>query len=609
MMPPGKKAVEMPVTMAVPIEHKGMGVGKRWLIRIAVILIILFLFWTWIGSIFGEKIPDVSDGSVLVMSNYGRVVEYNRNKLPLPFLHTHNDTLLDMMYSLKKASVDDRIRGVVIKFGFFDVGIAQAQDIRDEILLYKKSGKKIYAFASAYSMLDYYMASACDKVYLMPQGMIDMRGVLLSKTFYKGLMDKLGIKAEFVRIENYKTAPTVYTEYEMTTFDREQRGLILDTYIEVITSSIAASRGIQKPSVLNMLDSGILFGKTAKKEKLIDDNLYLDQVIDLFKNKDEKEQIVVNDKDYRRIPAEEVGLNEGPAIAIVYACGAITDGEDSVDFQSGETIGGDTLAEQLYEAKRDSRIKAVILRVDSPGGSGTASEVILRAVEELKEAGKPVIVSMGNVAASGGYYISCLADKIVAQPTTITGSIGIFAGKFDMSGFYSKIGIKKDILKRGKYSDIFTETRPATKDEITLVYNVINDFYQGFLAHVAKGRSKTTDEIDKIGRGRVWSGADAKKVGLVDELGGFNTAVDIAKKMAHIEPEEKISIILFPKRKSFFQILFGGKGDETVKYSSDMVYARLLPNELRETIGLLGLFNGSRNYKIYALMPYMLHFE
>jgi protease-4 len=604
-----KNVTELPETIPAPPERRYSGSGRRWLVRIIVIAVILFLIWIWIGSIFSTKIPKVKDGSVLVMSNYGQIVEYNRNMLPMPFIHANRETLLDMLFSLKKAAVDDRIRGVVFKFGLFNVGMAQAQDIRDEILQFKKSGKKIYAFASAYSMTDYFIASACDKVFLMPMGMIDLRGAMISKTYYKGLLDKLGIKAEFVRIENYKTAPTVYTEYEMTSYDREQRGAILDTYIEVMANSISESRGIQKTAVLNLSDTGIIFGQTARKDKLIDDFRHLDQVINLFKNKNEKEQPVINDSDYRRIPAEKVGLNEGPEIALVYASGAITDGEDSTDFQSGETTGSDTLAEQLHEAKQDSRIKAVVFRVDSPGGSGTASEVILRAVQELKEAGKPVVVSMGNVAASGGYYISCLADKILAQPTTITGSIGIFAGKFDMSGFYSKIGINKQILKRGKYADIFTETRPATKDEMTLVYNLINEFYQGFLAHVAEGRGKSSSDIDKIGRGRVWSGADALKVGLVDELGGINAAVETAKKLAKIKPEQQVRLILYPKRKSFFEILFGGEGDETVRISEDTFYARILPEEFRETLGTLRLFAQAKNFQIFAMMPYILRIE
>jgi protease-4 len=604
-----KNALELPETIPVPPERRYSGSGRRWLVRITVIAVLLFLIWIWIGSIFAPKIPKVKDGSVLVMSNYGPIVEYNRNMLPVPFVHTNRETLLDMLFSLKKAAADKRIRGVVFKFGMFDVGMAQAQDIHDEILQYRKSGKKIYAFASAYSMVDYFIASACDKVFLMPQGMVDMRGVMISKTYYKGLFDKLGIKAEFVRIENYKTAPTVYTEYEMTPYDREQRGAILDTYIEVMTGAVAESRGIKKTSVLNILDTGIISGQTARKEKLIDDFLHLDQVTNLFKNKDEKELSVIDDSDYRRIPAEEVGLNEGPEIALVYAAGTITDGKDSTDFLTGETIGGDTLAEQLHEAKRDYRIKAVVLRVDSPGGSGTASEVILRAVQELKEAGKPVIVSMGNVAASGGYYISCLADKIVAQPNTITGSIGIFAGKFDMSGFYSKIGINKQILKRGKYADIFTETRPSTKEEMTLVYNYINEFYQGFLAHVAEGRGKKPSDIDKIGRGRVWSGTDALKVGLVDELGGIDVAVETAKKLAKIKPERQVRLILYPKRKSFFEILFGGEGDETVRISEDVFYAGILPRELREAAGSIRLFANAKNFQIFAMMPYILRIE
>lgn len=608
-MAPRKKTEEIPITAPAPMDYGKSRPGKHWLVRIIVIALVIFLLWTWITSIFKQKLPEVKDGSVLVMANYGEIAEYNRNELPLPLMHSRNETLLDILYSLKKAAVDERIRGVVFKFGLFNAGIAQAQDIRDEIMLYKKSGKKIYAFSSAYSTIDYYMASACDKVFLMPQGMIDMRGVSMSKTYYKGLFDKLGIKAEFVRIENYKTAPTVWTEYEMTSYDKEQRGAILDTYVNVMTNSIAESRGISKQAVSDIIDTGILFGKTAAERKLIDGTLHLDQAVKLFKSKDEKAENIIFDEEYRRIPAEEVGLNDGPAIALVYAAGAITDGEDSTDLQSGETIGSDTLSAQLHAAMKDTRVKAVVLRVDSPGGSGTASEVILRAVQELREAGKPVIVSMGNVAASGGYYISCLADKIVAQPTTLTGSIGIFAGKFDLSGFYSKIGLNKQTLKRGKYADIYTDTRPATKDEMKLVYDAIADFYQGFIAHVAKGRGKTTEEIDKIGRGRVWSGIDAQKIGLVDELGGINKAVEIAKKMAKIKPEQQTRLILFPARKSLFDILFSGKGDETVKMTVNDTYMELLPKEVKESIGILGLFSGKHSFKIYALMPYLIHVE
>lgn len=608
-MAPRKNEVVLPQTMPVPPEHRYHGTGRRWFVRLIVVVVIIFLLWLWVTSIFSPKIPGVKDGSVLVMSNYGQIVEYNRNMLPVPFMHAEHETLLDMLFSLKKAAADSRIRGVVFAFGNFSAGMAQAQDLRDEILKYKKSGKKIYAFASVYSMSDYYIASACDKVFLMPQGLVDFRGVVLTKTFYKGLLDKLGIKAEFVRIENYKTAPTVYTESEMTSYDIEQRGAILDTYIDTMTGSVAQSRGIDKAAVSKLMDTGMISTKSALKEKLIDESLYLDQVADLFKDKDEKEQKVIDDREYRRIPAEKIGLNDGPAIALVYAAGAITDGEDSTDFQSGETIGGDTLAGQLHEAKHDSRIKAVVLRVDSPGGSGTASEVILRAVQELKEAHKPVVVSMGNVAASGGYYISCLADKIVAQPNTITGSIGIFAGKFDMSGFYTKIGLHKQVLKRGKYADIYTETRPATKEEMQLVYDFINEFYQGFVAHVAEGRGKKPAEIDKIGRGRVWSGSDALKIGLVDELGGINEAVETAKKLAKIKPEEQVRLILYPKRKSLFEVLFGGSGDETVKISGDAIYAKILPAEFREAASLLKLFSGAENFKVFALMPYTLRIE
>jgi protease-4 len=243
------------------------------------------------------------------------------------------------------------------------------------------------------------------------------------------------------------------------------------------------------------------------------------------------------------------------------------------------------------------------MRVDSPGGSGTASERIARGMAMIQESGKPVVVSMGGVAASGGYYISAGADKIVAQNATITGSIGIFAGRFDFSGLYKKIDLKKETIKIGKYADIFDETRPATEDELNLIRKIIGDFYDGFLKHVSKGRKISEEQVNAIGRGRVWSGKDARENKLVDEIGGINKAIEVAKELSGIKPEEDIHLVLYPDRKSFFQILFSQKGKRTIRVDAQSILDDIIPPELMEifnTIRLLALKDNS--YHLYMMM-------
>jgi protease-4 len=595
-------------TKPVQIQHRRPGRWGRRIIGIAIVVILFFLVWSWISSIFEEKVPKVPEDSVLVLAAYGPVVEYNRNVLSIPFLTQKNETLLDMIYSLKKAAVDNRIRGVVFKLGHFQVGAAQAKDLRDAILDYRKSNKKIYAYCEVYSTLHYYIASACDEVYLMPQGVVDMRGIAISRIFVKGTMDKLGIKAQFVRIREYKTAPTMFTEYKMTEHDIEQRNALLDTIFDEITDSVAEARGMTANAVKEIINIGSLRAEIAKEKKIIDDNLYLDEVIDKFKGEDEEYQKVIWHSEYKRVPAEEVGLNRGPVIAIVYATGNVVDGKDSSDAM-GENMGSDTLTRQLNLARLNKNVKAVVFRIDSPGGSGMASEAILRGIQKLKESKKPVVASMGNVAASGGYYIACQADRIVAQPTTVTGSIGIFAGKFDLSGFYQMIGLNKQIIKRGKYADLYTETRPAKEEEMNFAYNIIQDFYRVFLKRVSEGRGKTAEEINEIGRGHVWSGKDARKIGLVDELGGINRSIEVAKELAGIEPEEEIRIKLYPDRKGFWDIIFSRKGKDTVKGSEISLLAELFPEELQELAGLIRLFKSAERFKVFALMPYKIEIK
>ncbi len=582
---------------------------RRLLTTLAVVFILFWLISSWIGSIFEEKIPEVEENSVLLINPYGPVVEYNRNYISFPYLKVENETLLDFLFSLKKAAVDSRIEGVVIKFDRFFSGMAQATEMRNAILKFRESGKKIYAYADTYTFTNYYIASACDKVFIMPQGMAVLNGMSSRRIYLKETLAKLGIKAQFVKIREYKSAPERFTEATPTRSSREQTEAYLDSFYNEYLDSIAESRGVEKEKLSQYMSSKFdreSFGEKSLMEtlfdlKLFDEEKYLHEVVELFKDEQEERQKIVEHKDYKKIPAAELGLNKGPRIALVYATGAIIDGKDVVDSMGAEYMGSDTLAAELRKIRTDKNIKGVVLRVDSPGGSGIASELILHEIERIRQAKKPVVVSMGNVAASGGYYISCLGDKIFAQPTTITGSIGIFAGKFDMSGLYEKIGLNKIVIKRGRYADILTETREATEDELNLIYRLIEDFYKTFLARVAEGRGKSAEEIHKIARGRVWSGRDAKKVGLIDEFGGIEEAINEVKKLAKIPEEQDVHIKLFPPRKSLVDMLLGNPGKDTIRANgTGALMKNMLPPEYIQAFSLLQMFNNT-GFKIYAM--------
>lgn len=605
------KGEVLPQTQPATVSASFFKKHKRLLTILAVFLILFLLIRGWIGSMFEAQIPEVPYDSVLIISAYGPVVEYNKNIVLFPYTKYEHETLLDLIYSLKKAAVDERIEGVVIKFGQFSMGAAQAAEMRDAILSYKKSGKKIYAYSHFYSITDYYIASACDKVYTMPQGIVDLRGLSMTRTYIKDTLGKLGIKAQFVKIDEYKSAPEMFIENKGTKRDREQRMAFLNAVFDEYVTSISMARGIEKDEFTRLLEEGFAQDLLSDKKlsdllidrNIIDDVKYLNEVVNLFKDKKEKTQKAVWHKIYKRIPAEEVGLNQGPVIALVYATGTIVDGLDHADHLGGESAGSDTLSQQLRKARVDENVKAVVIRVDSPGGSGTASEAILHEINRIKDAGKPVVVSMGNVAASGGYYIACQADKIVAQPTTLTGSIGIFAGKFDMSGFYKMIGVNRETIKRGKYADFFSDARPATEDEMRFLHGLIKDFYDTFIQRVADGRGKTTEEVNKIGRGRIWSGVDAKNNGLVDELGGMDRAIEIAGELAGIK-DEQVHLKLFPARKNLIEVLLGQAGKNTIKSGwASIPYLKFIPEEAYKILSLLYLFAGKEGFRIYALMP------
>lgn len=585
-------------------------IGKTGLYHLAVNILIVLVSTSCINinvGCPGEGVPDLEGKNILVLEANGEVPECNRGGLSFESLgRSGKTTLIDMIYSLKKAAVDEKIAGVIAKFDGWSVGWAQAEDLRDAIKSFKKSGKPIYAFAKVYDNKSYFIACACDKVYLMPQGLVSLTGISATTTHIKRLLDKFGIKVEYVRIGKYKTAPEMFGEEALTPANEEQISRYIDTIYNELLKGIAEDRHQDLDKLKTQLEEGFKSYSTGMVDAgLIDGFLHFDEVTAMF----EKGSIpvhMVSHLDYQKIPAEDLGLNDGPEIAVIFATGPINQGKDSTNFFSGgQAMGSDTMEGYIKAAREDKDIKAIVLRVDSPGGDGFASEAILRQIV-LARKSKPVVISMGNVAASGGYYISALADEILAQPETLTGSIGVFFATYNMKDLYNKIGVNKQTMKRGKFADLFNSSREITPEEREIGQKQIQDFYGRFIALVAEGRKTTSDEIDKIAQGRIWSGTDAKDNGLIDELGGLEAALNRAKVLAKIPANQQIRLILYPARKSLCDMIMNKPGDNTIAVGLMEGIISSLPAEAVKVLGYAENFLNGRNSPVMAMMPFMI---
>jgi len=398
--------------------------------------------------------------------------------------------------------------------------------------------------------LEYYVASACDRIILHPLGWLGINGIGGYIPFFKNALDKLGVKAEFEHVEEYKTAYNMFTEAGFTPAHREEMESLYTDLFEQYVSAAAKARGKSPEEFRALITKAFFQGDQARKAGLVDDCLYEDQLQRLLRP-DEERIARVRFEDYSRINPASLGLETGHKVALIYGVGPIITGEGFV-----EVMGGSTVARWIRSAREDSSIAAIVFRVDSPGGSSVGSDVIWREITLAKKV-KPVVVSMSDLAGSGGYWIAMAATKIVAQPQTLTGSIGVLAGKISFSGLLSKIGVTAERLAYGEKSDIFSPFRPFTADEKRLLKDQILWTYDQFLSKVADGRSMTKEDVNKVGRGRVWTGRQARDLRLVDELGGLTTAVGLAKKLAGISPDEEVKFVVWPKKRTFWESLFG----------------------------------------------------
>ena len=557
--------------------------------------------------------PDVDNNSVLVLNVSGDLPDYvPEEPVMKAFGIQQKQSFTSLLTQLRKAKVDKRISAVVLDINFPSIGWGKADELRDAIKDFRSSGKPAYAYMEIGSNREYYVATAADKIYLPPSGDLYINGFAAEAMFYKGSLDKLGIEADVIQIgPKYKNAPDQYTKKEMGEGQREVINALLDEYYGRMTNAIAEARNKSVDDVKGMIDAAPYNAVQAKQLGLIDDAIYRNQVDDLLKTqfgyKQDDKLKTVSGSQYREVPSDSLGLNNGDRVAVIFASGAINVGRSGGGPLDGDMVGSDTIVEAVNKAADDKSIKAIVLRVDSPGGSALASDLMWNALENAK-AKKPLVVSMSDVAASGGYYIACNANKIVAEPSTITGSIGVFLGKPVMRGFYDWLGVSNEYVMRGKNAGIFRETEHWTDAERAKMVEQANSIYfDSFVPKVAQGRNKSVEEVNAIGQGRVWTGTQGKANGLVDEFGGLERAIQIAKELANLPADKDVRRVVLPEPKPFFETFFGSEASSDAStQKAQQAILDSMPEDMRRAFRFANLLDRMKRGEAMLLLPFEL---
>jgi protease-4 len=514
--------------------------------------------------------PSIPSNAVLTMSIGGDLAELPPSDVVAYVRGARTPTVRSIVDDLRKAKVDGRISAVMVKLtGFSTPYWGKLQEIRDALIDFRTSKKPVYAYLEAGGDRDYYVATAADKVFLMPTSPLDLAGMAQYEVFLRGLLDKFGVYPDLHHIGEYKTFSNTFTEKGFTSAHREMDMSMTRDLFDQVIRGVAGGRGKTEPDVRTLIDQGPFLPQEAKDAGLIDDLAYEDQVMGKLREAKPNATRNIDGDDYARLSLSSLGLNRGPRIAVIYFAGAIASGKNGYDPLEGATIGSDTLIDYIRKARKDSSVRAIILRIDSPGGSAAASDAIWRELMLAKKekADRPIVASMSDLGASGGYYIAVPAEAIVAQPSTLTGSIGIVGGKFVTGGIYEKLGANLDSVSIGKNAEMNSPIRPYNPNELKKVDEQLKAFYDDFVAKVAESRHKTPEEIDRIGQGRVWTGQQAKAIGLVDALGGLDRAVSIAKERAKIPGDSDVELVTYPAPKSFYELLsdqISGNSDSAV---------------------------------------------
>jgi len=527
-------------------------------------LICIVIFFGIIGAVVGskEKATVLKENSIYELDLEGTLIDRSEeNPLDAVFAEAFGKPgagsigLDDVLANIKKAKEDSKVVGIYLKGGSLSGGIASIKEIRDALIDFKKSKKFVVAYADNYSQSMYYLVSVADKILLNPQGMLELKGLSAETMFFKNTLDKLGIEMQIIKVGTFKSAVEPYVNTKMSDANRQQVTVYMNSIWKNLLTQISASRKIPVDRLNAYADEMMMFQPTenAKKYALVDSLVYIDEVDSILKSylKDAKEDDLKLVKHSAMTKTPDDSKFDKNKLAVIYAVGAI----DNMD---NDGIISKDLIETIDKVAKDKSVKAVVFRISSPGGSAYGSEQIWRALTMLK-AKKPLFVSMGDYAASGGYYIACMADGIVAQPNTITGSIGIFGTIPNFKGLNEKIGVTYDGVKTNKMSDAISFNRSFTPEERSLMQNYVNRGYELFVKRCANGRKMKPDQIKAIAEGRVWTGEDALKIGLVDKIGGLKDAINLAVAKAKLTSYE---ITEYPEKEDFATKFMKGFADD-----------------------------------------------
>ena len=537
------------------------------IISTIILFVILLIFFSTLGNYVNKKDSiSVEENTVLKIDLSTPVVERSADN-PIEFINNSGDNpieLKDLLMSIEKAKNDDRIKLIYLNFNEVNAGLSCIEEIRAKLVDYKTSGKQIIAYSNFYSQYSYLLCSVADKIYLNPNGFIDLKGISASVVFFKNLLAKIGVETQIIRKGQFKSAVEPFTETKMSSSSRLQTKLLVEDISEFMINCISEERNIEASKINNDINQLRLNSAAAcKKLNYIDEILYEDQLKDSLKLYSSSEKIKTIDlKNYINVKWNNKQKISRNKIAVIYANGTISNNKGSIN-----EIGTQTITKSLIQAREDKNVKAIVLRVNSPGGSAMTSDLIWRETIITKKE-KPIIVSMGDYAASGGYYIACAADSIFSNKTTVTGSIGVFGIIPNLKKLYNeKLSVFFDTVNTHKYSDMGSN-RGLTNFEIDKIRENINQIYSDFINKVADGRNMDTLYVDNIGQGRVWSGAKAKEIGLIDTHGGLFDAIDAAKLIANIDDYRLIEL---PKKKDPFEDIFS-------KINSSTKFLNLIDN-------------------------------
>jgi protease-4 len=516
--------------------------------KIILILVVLVLVLQIAGIALLYFVRRIKPDTVLTMRIEGSVSEQAPQDVLTDLLAGGTTTVTDIVEALDRARNDPRITGVFLRVSESTMSMGKLQEVRTKIQEFNRSGKFSVAYLEFGTNRSYYLASTCKTVILLPKSLLYIRGMMASSTFFRGFLDKLGIYPDLLHIGEYKNASNIFTEKKYTPAHREATETLLGDWFREYLAGIAESRGLDPEEVKKLVEKGPLSSEEARAARLVDRVAYQDEAEEFVKQKNHGSDHRIRLRDY----LDRTERDGHEKLAVIYATGMIMPGR-SGGAPGGETsLGSETMSEQFRRVRDDKAIKAVILRIDSPGGSAYSSEVIRREVEITRRT-KPVVVSMSDVAASGGYWIAMSADKIIAQPGTVTGSIGVITGKFNIKGLFEKLGMTKDLVTTTENSTLdwpFQNYSPAQRES---VQKNMRDIYNDFLAGVAAGRHMKVEDVNKIAQGRVWTGERALKLGLVDEMGGLDAAITAAKQLAKIPKQEEVSLLFLPPSKSILE--------------------------------------------------------